>query len=1289
MYQGSNSAQGQDIQTYLDTLRFLNESTDDSLYLNDFQTGRIYFAGPIYEKYNLNLLGKESCSQKDWNDIVYDRDLPAYQETMDQIQSGRLLVHKMEYRLLDREGNKIWISSRGKCQLDVSGKPRLMIGRISDTALDRKVDSLTGLLNGAKLSEDMEICLEEHSGGYLLLFDVDNLKSINMKYGREFGDGILKIVTGALERVVDPSLRIYRLDGDRFGVNLVGKDTSTVIQIFEQVQKRVSNSCTVSAGAVSYGEKLDKSGRLLYQYAENALDRAKTRGKSQLAFFSSDDFKKSLSAIDLQEEMRQSVQNNFCGFSLCYQPQIDGQTYQLLGAEALLRYDSPSRGTVDPSEFVPILERSELICPVGQWVMETALHQCKIWREAIPRFHISVNLSYVQLKKEGFPQTVFQALDQIGLPGDALTLEVTESIQLQDYQWFNQIFCDWKKRGISISVDDFGTGYSSLSHMKNIEIDEIKVDRCFVSGIQHSAYHYRLLHHIIQLAHSAQIRVCCEGVESEDELVVLKRLHPNVLQGFLFAKPFEKTQFEEVYIQENSLAYQERLARDTGFQKLDAGGNRELQTTDPGENFQAMLEGMEDIVYVSDLDTYELYYLNPAGRRITGIHDYEGRKCYKVLQGKDAPCEFCTNSVLEKKGFHIWGFHNPFLKRHFILKDKLVSWNQKLARMEVAIDVTETEVISQYIKDKLDMERAAFNSTERSASSRDRTTPLCSLDWMERNEADTQPKEPMDCCYQDILKAVQLGVWMIHIDKQSGVCKMFADHTTCEILGFQNDRTPEERYRDWYNRINDGYYDYVNLALGNMIHSKRLGQLEYTWNHPSRGEVMVRLFGVRVDDSNGMICLDGYLRIISGVDKPRFFPDAYNSEIFEYNEAKRSIYFHTERKLLAGEEERENDFPECWIQSGMVHPHFVETFQAVFSHVQANPERDDLELFLKTKSGCYESFKIKTRRLGQEKPDANTIVVLLEPASQQRVLELEYNRVHDFYHAILSETIAYAEVDLESGQLKAAGGLWEFYQAECEKEKESFHQAVFRHLHEVMLPEEQERLHSYLNRNLEKTMFREGEHTKKCCFRRKIGEEFRWVEMVAHVFQDRITENMYALLYLRDIDVEKKRELAQELAASRDPLTNVYNRRFFEYEVLRYMTEGEGSRYGAMVVLDLDNFKTINDQSGHLQGDQVLVQFSQILKNTFRSKALVGRLGGDEFLVFLKGARQRNVLDRRMKELFDALKEVKQFSLSCSVGITFVQTETFNYKNSVRQADIALYKSKKRGKGQHCYFEDL
>ena len=193
------------------------------------------------------------------------------------------------------------------------------------------------------------------------------------------------------------------------------------------------------------------------------------------------------------------------------------------------------------------------------------------------------------------------------------------------------------------------------------------------------------------------------------------------------------------------------------------------------------------------------------------------------------------------------------------------------------------------------------------------------------------------------------------------------------------------------------------------------------------------------------------------------------------------------------------------------------------------------------------------------------------------------------------------------------------------------------------------------------------------------------MQLVIHVFQDRYSENMYALLYLKDIDAEKKRELAQEYAAKRDPLTNVYNRSVFEREVTDYMEKDQYSE-GALLILDIDDFKMVNDKFGHLKGDETLKLLTSVLKSTFRSEDIVGRLGGDEFLVFVKGVSRRDILDRRMKELFEKLEANQDIPMTCSVGISLIRTKNFQYEEEVKKADAALYMSKKKGKNQYSYY---
>ena len=1407
-------AQNQERDSYLNILRFLNESSDDYFFLWEFCSDRLYFSGGITQRYDLPLGEEHYCTVEDWCRIVYEKDLPALAADLEQVRRGGTREHNMEYRLLDRDGNPVWISCRGKSQMSCDGTPMLMVGRVSDTSLLRRADTLTGAFNAAKLTEDMDQLISGGQPHYLLLVGVDNLKLINIKHGRTYGNRILKLVAETLETCTDMA-RVYRLGGDCFAVNLPVSSMEDVQAIYEQVRQRLSEHCTLSAGAVSYQECLTEDGSALYQYAEEALDKAKRIGKDTLAFFSASDYEQKLSSIELQEELQSSVQNGFQGFSLCFQPQICSRSYQIFGAEALLRYQSPTRGAVSPAEFIPLLEQTGMIYPVGLWVLEQSLAHCRQWRTRLPDFHISVNISYAQLAKEGIIQAVPEILERSGVPGNALTLEVTESMQLQDYPHFNKIFYQWKKYGIEISVDDFGTGYSSLGYLKSLEIDEIKIDRCFVSGIQHSAYNYRLLSNLVELARSSQIRVCCEGVETREELATLEELQPDLVQGFLFARPCDQEQFEAVYLESGHPRFQARVELEQELRHLDIVHTASSASPAVGDDLDTIIGALDEVIYVSDPTTYELYYLNPAGRRLTGIYDYKGRKCYKVLQGRDDPCAFCTNSRLKQDRFYTWEWENTFLNRHFLLKDKLILWRGKPARLEYAIDVTDQELVTQSVQERLDFAQNVVSCAQALAGEPDinqaiqrmlasvgefyqadraylfqpdnpecthwsntyewcrqgvstemgnlQSLPIHLLQrWMDLFQQDrsviipnldaiqsASPEEwsvlsaqkirrliacpirlegrlaafigvdnPRHCItddaqirtmtlfiasrfqhnateerlgellnlhYRDILQATEVGLWVIRIHPDGSPSEMFADETMKHVLGLRGDPTPQECYQHWYSRINNGYYHYVNLSLEHMLQGEQVVQLQYTWNHPSLGEVMVRCVGVRARSADGELCLEGYHRITSNIVQPQFLPDTPSCEMFEFNERKGTIYFHTARQFLYGDAAREDDFPNSWVDSGLVHPHFADTFRQIFRDVSGNSNVDSWELLLRTPDGTYNWFRLKTRHLGRDTKDQDTIMVLLDPADQQRLMELENIRLRDFYHASLAESVAYAEVDLESGQLLAAGGLWEPYLERCQQGRLNFLQFLARQIQRSGEVEDCTGLWLFMERVDWKQIFHHKDRTQRFIYRRPFGQEWRWVELVMHVFQEQFTENMYALLYLKDIDVAKRRELAQKEAADRDPLTSVYNRNAFENSVRLFMSDPASSGQGALILLDIDNFKLINDRFGHAAGDEALKRVTQLLRKTFRSQDLIGRLGGDEFMVFLKDSIQREILDRRMNTLFTALSSDPELPITCSAGICFASRVSFSYSNCLFQADMALYRSKQVGKSRYCY----
>lgn len=927
------------MEAYIEFLSTMSENTDDYLFLQEMATDKVWFSKLISEHYALQDKGLPYCYIQDMVEVIYPNDRRALVEDLERIVKGESDTHNMEYRWVDRSGNIVWISCRGKLIKDADGKPLYLMGRVSDTALKHKVDTMTGLFNKVKMSEDLTAFFEKYDSGFCMVLGVDNFKNINIRFGREYGDRVLRELAKIIEKIVGNPLQIYRLEGDCFAIHLPFATREDVQIAYDQIQNCLTEEYTISMGAVPYQEIPSKDVGLVYQYAEEALDKAKKNGRNRIVFFMEDDYNKRISEIELLEEIKNSVKNGCEGFHLVYQPQVESKSHRLYGAEALLRYNSPKRGRVFPDQFIPLLEETGLICPVGLWVVETALNDCKKWREKNPDFHISVNVSYVQLKQDSVVDRVLEILEESGLPGEVLTLEVTESMQLQDFKHFNELFCRWKNAGIEISVDDFGTGYSSLAYLKNLDVDEIKIDRCFVSGIQFSSYNYRLISNMLELAKESEIRVCCEGVELEEEMMVLENLNAKLMQGYLFAKPCDKEQFEALYIDNEVPEYCQRI-----------------HTT--------IMHG-----------------------NANGVGD---------------------NSAQSERVGDFTDFH-----------------------------------------------------------------------------------------YEDILKATDVGLWVIRIDEENQVYEMFADENMRRVLAVDRDLTPTECYHHWYSRISDGYYDYVNRNVAVMINEPKTVQLEYTWNHPVDGEVRVRCTGIRVDDSDGKICLEGYHRNISIISETKALDEEPSMEVFEFNEAKGKIYFHTSRQLLFGDKVREGDFPACWLESELVHPHFHEKFRDIFTNV-GEKEVSDFELMLKTKQDDYSWFKLTVRHLSRKEEDKKTVVVQLTIANKERRQELENLRIRIFYQAILSEPIAYVELDLGSKRILESGGIWKGH---TRLEEDRFNQ--------VMSCVDFEKL--------ELT----GKTTVRCVDSYTVNGKDCPVEIVMHIVKGTFSANTYALIYLKDVDLAK------------------------------------------------------------------------------------------------------------------------------------------------------------------------
>lgn len=556
------------IEKYIEFLRVLGQSTEDYLFLLDLSTKRNWFFGAIQEKFDIHKNEEGTNSLEEILAITHPGDREELRADLERIIKGESVEHHMEYRWFDKNGAPIWINCRGKVISDETGKPFVMIGRVSDSATRIYYNSLTGLFNKEKFRQDMqgESPLQYN---YLMLLHVDNMGEYNMKYGRNYGDAILRELAFIFEERFSVH-SVYHMEQDRFALLLPMEERESVQTVFSDVQQAITGQFTVSAVVVPNDKSMYTDEEDIYEVAKESLKANRDKGNAKLVFFTKEELNKKNTSAELLKELELSVQNHAEGFWLCYQPQIDGKTLSVVGAEALLRYKSKSKGPVFPDEFIPILERTGLINEVGLWVLNEALKMCRKWREFIPDFRMSVNFSAVQLQQEDLIQKILFALEKNELPSSALTIEITESAELDKTRNLPIFFEELEKAGVRISIDDFGTGYANLAYLRKIHANEIKIDRMFLHDIEKNSYNYDVISNTMELAHTNTIRVCLEGIEKVEELAVVESLHPDVLQGYLFDKPLAADVFEETYVLQDTNAYKEKRKLTEEIQRQSA-----------------------------------------------------------------------------------------------------------------------------------------------------------------------------------------------------------------------------------------------------------------------------------------------------------------------------------------------------------------------------------------------------------------------------------------------------------------------------------------------------------------------------------------------------------------------------------------------------------------------------------------------------------------------------------------------------------------------------------------------
>lgn len=501
---------------------------------------------------------------KYWVPLIHPDDVEGFAASMKMPESRHSNIgHDCEYRIKNRKGDYIWVRCRGQYAFDSrTDKPFLFMGSIKKLAQRNHADELTGLLNKYQFEHAVKVALNRYRvdgvGGALMVFGIDNFKIVNETYNRHYGDEVLKLAAKKISDVLPTGVMLYKLDGDEFALVIQGVDLENVGEIYGSIQKSFARPhnidgkqifCTISCGTVLFPQS-GKDYLVLHKHAEAALDLAKRDGKNQNCIFSKENYNRWIRSMSMRDDLRVSIEQDCEGFSLFYQPQVRAGDNKIIGAEALLRWRNPKGRMVSPMEFISILEETKMIIPVGRWIFETAVKQCKEWQQINPNMCISINVSYEQIKDASFKDFVVDCLNRYDLKPELVVLELTESTIVSDWTNINRQFDAFRKLGIRIAMDDFGTGYSSLAYLKNLSCDLVKIDRAFVTHIteENNNFDRHLVRVTVDLCHSVNIKCCIEGVETEEEYTLLRDIcHADCIQGYLFGRPESPENFELKY----------------------------------------------------------------------------------------------------------------------------------------------------------------------------------------------------------------------------------------------------------------------------------------------------------------------------------------------------------------------------------------------------------------------------------------------------------------------------------------------------------------------------------------------------------------------------------------------------------------------------------------------------------------------------------------------------------------------------------------------------------------------
>lgn len=415
-------------------------------------------------------------------------------------------------------------------------------------------DELTGLPNRLSFNQRLKLHMTnaqlKNSSLAVLFCDCDGFKKINDTFGHSMGDLLLKKIANRFQESVSEIDMVSRIGGDEFIILLLDADEEKagniarkLIQAFEKPFQLEGNDLFVTTSiGISIYPLLGENTDTLIKNSDIAMFEAKKKGKNRFEFYNPSMSHHTFNLLTLENELRLAVERE--EFFLYYQPQIDIKSQEIVGVEALIRWNHREIGMISPAQFIPIAEKSGMILPIGEWVLKTACLQNRVWQEnGLPPIRVSVNFSAIQIQQHDFVKRVKEILNETRLEPKYLEIEITELAALENKENVISCFKQLQELGIKVDIDDFGTGYCSFSYLKLFPINKLKIDKSFIRNVQSDKENQAITEAIIYMGKGLGLKVIAEGIETEQELNYLIDLNCDEGQGYYYSRPLPNEEF--------------------------------------------------------------------------------------------------------------------------------------------------------------------------------------------------------------------------------------------------------------------------------------------------------------------------------------------------------------------------------------------------------------------------------------------------------------------------------------------------------------------------------------------------------------------------------------------------------------------------------------------------------------------------------------------------------------------------------------------------------------------------